>query len=580
MIVTAIRTVPQLTTGWILFFVLTGWWVAFVLTALGVRPERGGVAAQVCMAVSVVMIAVLGIANAWYWLIGKPEDPAQDDAGIAQSRPPQLWTVWVIQFLSLTLLGLVTLISPQRVAELLTNSRYDFITIDVVDDSVRVLGAWIIALALFSFFALGVARDWIWQGIGWIFCAVFTLLMIATVYNAFSGEYSLWGYVYGFQGIVFVPITVALLLGRDTWSTENIEKNRQEWNMLELVMALPMLWRPLLTGRRTIHRHGILTKGYLEVLPYPTSEPPQGEGVPDNDFLVPNEKLPVMVRFSNRTQADDAALDIRGCALFAMNGAGAPFDMLFATGAYAPAGTALNFAQTLRRPTRRMVLKNDVYREGLAGGMRRAPDSFGCLSYHNQLTLEWRTPSGDHYLVRFRLVPESEASLDPGLPGQSDLRSLWKQERYDSEDRAPDYLREHLQHSLTQGNSVSFLLEAQFHKPDEDDALEWYDATLEWGARASWQRVARLVLNDVCPDSERKAFAIDPRRLPTSLRVPQPSNIASVTDPRSLGTARFNIAGGIARLRWKRCGISAQQPDGAIEEACSDSDGQSSSASP
>lgn len=555
MVGTALRAAPNLTTGRVLWLVLGVWWTAIVYQASQTPHETGSTVAQLSMIVSTGLMAVFGLVNAHYWLIGPREDPPQDDGGIAQRRPPQLWTLWLLQFGIVMLVGLATLIFPDRAAELFIQDDFDHLTTDVVNDAVRLLGAWVIALALFSYFSLGVAQDWIWQSIGWIFCTVFAVLALGTVFNALSGEYSIWGYVYGFQGVVFIPLTLMLLLRRDPWSTENVENVRWHWSLADLPVAIPLLWSPLRHGRRALFRNGTAGRGRMCVLPIPDDAEPEAHPVPANAFFAPGRAFTVEARFANCTQEDDASLDIRGCALRLHSPDAGSLCLFFGTGAYAAASCLKDFRWLLPLSSlRRSVLKHKVFREGMAAGMRRAPSSYADLSFYHPIVLEWLTSDATHYLVRFRLVPASASDeFAQGLPDADDLRHLWEQQRCAGETRPVDYLRREFHDRLAGGNPVSFRLEAQFHWPQRGDSLEWYDASLEWDERTHpWRPLAELTLDQPLTAEESEGLRFDPGKLPPSLRIPMPGIETDIEDPRSLAAAQFRITGTLGRLRtWR-----------------------------
>ncbi|MDA0282292.1 MAG: hypothetical protein O3B86_02955 [Planctomycetota bacterium] len=577
-----LKKCPAKASGWTIWSLLTVWWTAVatdsflevvnfslgdprfwgqipsVLEALIVSFVDGR--ASFCLPISVATVAVLGIANAKYWLIGDNEDPPQDDAGIAQGRPPQLWTIWLLQFVILLGVGGLTLINPHQTAHLFTSADFDYLNTPIVDHSVRMLGVWMLALGLFSYFALGSARDWIWQGIAVIFCIVFVSFAVSAFFNLESSENSIWAYLYGFQGLLFVPLTIKQLYRENPWSTENIESDHADWQLTDLTIGLPMMLRPLLIGRRTLYRQGVGAGGVFRMRPLSESDfdDPQMKGVATNEFFSQSKEFPVQLRFSNRTQDDDASLDIRGCALRLSVGQNSPLDMLFATGSFAPIRSLKDAWHILPiwRWERR-VTDSKTLREGLVAGLRRAPRSFTCLTYYNQLVLEWRVPRGSHYLVRFRLVPTSDAVLDDaaiGLPDIEELKSLWNQERRPGEPRSSDYLRQRLYDRLTEGEPVSYRFEAQFHAPQREDSLEWYDASLEWDERSHpWHSLGELILDRLLTARESDGLRFDPRNCPSSLRPPQGSSLSDLDDPRSLATAQYRVNSLLGRLRlWRR----------------------------
>lgn len=579
---TLLKKCPAKASGWTILSLLTVWWITVVsdsfLEVVGLSladpafwREFPSVAQdlwtalregkqQFCLPISVATVAVLGVVNANYWLIGENEDPPQDDAGIAQGRPPQLWTIWLFQFLILLGVGGMTLISPHQTAHLFTSADFDYLNTPIVDHSVRMLGVWVLALALLSYFALGTARDWIWQGIAVIFCAVFVFFAVSAFFNLESQENSPWAYVYGFQGLLFVPLTIKQLYRQDPWSTENIESDHADWQLTDLTIGLPMMVRPLVSGQRTLFRRGVGAGGMLRMCPLSESDfdDPDLKGVIRNEFFGQDREFPVQLRFSNRTQDDDASLDIRGCAMRLSVGQESPLDMLFATGSFAPVRSLKDAWHILPigRFQRRIGLSKTL-REGLVAGLRRAPRSFTCLTYYNQLVLEWRVPDGSHYLVRFRLVPTSDEALndaDKGLTDIEDLKSLWNQTRRAGEPRSKDYLRQRLYDRLTEGDPVTYRLEAQFHAPKREDSLEWYDASLEWDERTHpWYLLGELVLNRMLTKSESDGLRFDPRNCPPSLRPPRGSSISDLDDPRSLASAQYRVNSILGRLRlWRR----------------------------
>lgn len=571
---TAVRAAPKVSTGRLLWLVLGTWWALIVFQASKTPYETNSPMARRSIVITTGLMALLGMVNAHYWLVGPREDPPQDDAGIAQRRPPQLWTLWLLQFAILLLVGFMTLVFPIRAAELFMSESFDYLTTDIVNDGVRHLGAWVIALALFSYFALGVAQDWVWQSIAWIFCSVFAILALSTLINTQSGEYSIWGYLYGFQGVVFIPVTLLLLLKRDPWSKENVERIRWHWGLADLAVAMPLLWNPLWHGQRAVFRAGVGARGRLRVFAdafHSDDATSDGatNGIPDHPFFQPGVEFPVEIRFANRSQDDDAALDIRGCAIRLSHGTESPLDLLFETGAFAPASCLIDFRKLLPGANvRRNVLRHQVFREGLAAGMRRAPDSFASLSFYHPTVLEWQTSDAGHYLVRFRLIPSPEANAAAeGLPDEEDLQHLWQQKRRSDETRDGDYLRKELRSRLRDGSPVIFHLQAQFHLPSASDSLDWYNPALEWDERAQkWCTLAELRIDQPLSESASVGLRFDPANLPPSLRVPKPDNEADVYDPRSLAAAQYRVSGPLGRLRAHRKGNSRELNSTAADE--------------
>ena len=556
------RGAPGKATSWIIWSILFVWWSVLAIDATQIYALLGTDGVHPELASSLVGVAILGMINATYWLIGECEDPPQDDGGIAQGRPPQLWTIWLFQFMFLAAIGAWALIRPDVVANVFTHDSIDHLNTAVVHHSVRMLGAWLLGFALFTYFSLGSMQDWLWQGIAWIFYAVFGLFFVsAAIKLGTTDTYSWWACLYGVLVLMFCILTKRQLRHDDPWSTENIENDNADWRFKDLSIGLPMLIEPLLFRRRTLYHYGVGAAGTLHLKPLSDLNKPELEGPACNPFFNRQVSFPAQVRFSNRLVADDAGLDIRGCGLRLSNGEESPLDLVFATGSFAPINSLRNAWRILPIcKFQRRVTNDKILREGLAAGLRRAPKSFTCLAYHNQLVLEWRIPNGQHYLCRFRLVPESDAVNDEtamGYPTIKDLKKLWCQDRLATESRSSDYLRQRLYDRLTDGaeKPVTFRLEVQFHTPLSSDSLEWYDASLEWDERDHpWHTIGQLVLERLLTAEENARLRFDPRNSPPSLKPPRGGAASAWTDPRSLAAAQYRISSLLGRLRVSRQG--------------------------
>ena len=563
-VVRVAKAATKMAAGYTLFFVISLWWMAIVMASIvGNDADATNPLARINLVLATAAVAICGITNAWYWLIGRNEDPPQDNGGIVQRRPPQLWTLWVVQFAVLFLTGFVALSIPDQIAELFIRDDFDHLSIEVVDDSVKSLGAWTISMALFSFFALSVGSDWVWQGISLVFCLVFGLLAASTVEIASTGTYSQWIYVYGFQGVVFIPVTLVLLRRRDPYANANVERSTAlDWCITDLLLLPLLIWRPFFRGERPYFRHGVGATGTLRVLDPPKDVTDPRFRLPASSYFVPGRQLPVEARFSNFSQEDDASLDFRGCALRIGAGFSDRLDLYFKTGefsAYSTLGDVFRFLKT--RELKTLVSEDLVLREGLAAGMRRAPSSYAELSYYHHFVLEWTTPDAEWYLARFRLSPVSASSAEgtedlarQGIPDQEDLLALWRQARRPNETREVDYLHRELRERLERQEKIVFRLEAQFHYPHPGDTVDWYDPSIEWETRQSpWLPIAEVTLDTATSAEECERRAFDPSRMPLFLSVPRPDRLTDINDPRALCSARFRLARFAGGVRaWRR----------------------------
>ena len=350
----------------------------------------------------------------------------------------------------------------------------------------------------------------------------------------------------------------------DYWATENVENAREDWSWADLLISIPLAFSPILRRRRPLYGDGVAAVGSCKIVDYPKRVDIDDDGVPINSYFKKDREFNVVLRFSNRTQSDDASLDIRGCA-FELSGAErhSKFVLLMATGSFAPASSLRNFGNLLPcRSMQRRMAKNRFFREGMAAGMRRAPASYCVLSYFHQTVLEWLTPDSYHVLVRFRLVPSDDSGADRGVPDEADLSELWKQERRTGESRSKTYLRSELLQRLKGDGTADFKLQAQFHSPKPGDSIDWYDASLEWNELTHpWYTIGEVELNGAINQHESEFLHFDPKRLPESLRLPKPFGLSSFDDPRTLAKAQYGIAGLLGWLRTRKADNQITLPE-------------------
>jgi hypothetical protein len=229
-------------------------------------------------------------------------------------------------------------------------------------------------------------------------------------------------FAYGCQGLIFVPATYRLLKNDDGSSTENVEDLREDLTVYEMLVSLPLM-RFAFDGRRTLYGKGVAARGTLTVLS--ATDDPKTPDIPPNHFFSPGRQFRVETRFSNCLHDDDAAMDIRGCALrLRAIGSDDTFDLLMATGSFSPVRCLKDVRKLSRRSLTKRIAHDRVLRSGMTAGMRRAPDSYTSLSYYNQIVLEWLLPGSEHRLVRLRLVPVNSAIDGQGFPDIEDLPAI------------------------------------------------------------------------------------------------------------------------------------------------------------
>ena len=577
------------------------WWATAFALLLGVElpwvvQGVGGVelpwAAKAVFAGAGAMIFL----NAYYWLDGESEDQPQDDAGIAEGRPPQLWSLWALQFLLLLVVGSACLLAPQSMLNILLENNYENgIYYDLAVVHVRQLGVWILAMSLFTFFAMGPLRDRNWRASAWLFTVIYVLFGVTALLNTTTHLYTFWIYLFALQGIIFVPATVVLLMRENPWFAVEVDKDEMGWTLGDLVVGLFMVLPAWLTKSRPEYRRGIVAAG--QVVPSTSAAKVL------STFIDPQKCGKVWARFSNRSHDDDAAMDIRGCALKIRTQDGGVLDLMLCTGSFSPTSSLAGFlyvlpisqamvfltlsitiapallfalmlsiAEVLPWPAlgwlvlivielvllimhilapSRVMRTNKIAREGMAAGLRRAPESYASLVYYSQVVYHLVASDEKLYLARFRLVPVvndgegfSVLATQNG-PCNDDLEHLWLQKRCDGEQRAPDYLRRELESRLA-SEPVRFCLQVQLHASRPEDASKWYDPSSEWSeVDHPWVALGTVELDQTISDSKGERMRWSVANGPRELGFPKAH---SAFDYRSLGAALMRIGAATATV--------------------------------
>ena len=222
------------------------------------------------------------------------------------------------------------------------------------------------------------------------------------------------------------------------------------------------------------------------------------------------------------------------------------------TGSFCPAFDLLRFAGFVaskfvpERGSEALVKKNLVAREGGVAGLRRAPESYSKLYYYRQIVGQWTDTKGVLHLVRYRCVPD-DLGPESGLPDEEDASHIWIRERRPGDARPTDYLRRELPERIEREKKVTMRLQAQFHRPDPDDSMEWYNASVDWDEDSHpWVDLGRAALDRALDDAQTEFLLFDPNNHPTTLGIPKATG---PFDYRSLGDSEIRVVRGLQRVR-------------------------------
>jgi hypothetical protein len=473
-------------------------------------------------------------------------------SGMADTRPPELWVVWVIQ--GLVFLAAASVVWRQSIYGYLIQGetpddpshiiRYGRL-LDSIDE---LTWPFFLAIALFSFLGMSASRQWSWRS----FCRIFAIL------------YGVWFLVFLFiwDGTVFetwvlllwVPILGAAVIHgvywfkTDIWFAEEVGEGPDGWIISDLVVGALLLLQTLLTRRRPHYTRGVAVRCRFESVSDETvpSEPAPMSSTSDGFFEKGASSSPqsfeVVVRFST-DGPDDAGLASRGAALQLVNWRRERFDLMLSTGAFMGAENLVEFtlvhlARRLGGNAQRWLMRRWLrLREAVVAELRRAPSCYTHLSYYSQTVRFWNTGSGDRQLVRYRLVPLTKEAIEPCLGIEKD-QERFSFRRAEGEWRPPDYLKQVLKRRI-ESKSLKMQLEAQFHDPENGTGVEWFNPSVDWSPLTHpWKRLGVVVLERALPDTEGEALCFNPAIVPAALGTPVSPH---VLDPRSIADAERRV---------------------------------------
>ncbi len=274
---------------------------------------------------------------------------------------------------------------------------------------------------------------------------------------------------------------------------------------------------------------------------HPVATTLSGRFTPIGDVTSPDllrSSHPVIVRFANGVQADDAHWDNRGASLRFLEReddlSSSLADFLLTTGETFTSGTASHFARWMRstRAQREQMVAESPRLGVAAWESFRAIDDYRDVHYHGTCTRLF----GEDRLARWRLraegCEEDGGFLEPdgALPPDRTARAR-------EDDRPEDFLHRCLRQAVAE-EPIRWVLEVQTMDLPEDPAARdrAVDATRKWSAHG-WQPVGILALGSVVDDGAVEALEWRPGHGPDELAYPlarSPEDPASLLQMRAL----------------------------------------------
>lgn len=270
------------------------------------------------------------------------------------------------------------------------------------------------------------------------------------------------------------------------------------------------------TAARPTHAIGVAARGRGTVV---------ASDRPPHPRLAPGRSFEVVLRHANLRFDDDAAVDIRGCAVRLLAEDAIVLDMPMNTGevsAFWDTRSFVAFVRASAKGTKEALVefleRNPDAWPGTIGGLCRAPESYARLPYHGQLAYRYRAEGGKEWLVRYRLIA-AEGGVAAGLEAD-DARAPWNHERKAGDERPRDYLRTEFRERVRRGDA-RYLLQAQFAEAGRA-RTEPHLAHAGRAWASPWHDLVRIELTSVLDEAETAALGFSLANNPEDLGLVAP----------------------------------------------------------
>jgi hypothetical protein len=537
------------------FVVFLSFWCATVVWNTHETPDAYGKGALGLLVVAGACV----LGNLPWTLRRLPDETGAIDRGHVASAPSWTWPAWLGTALAAFASGLVVFACAEPVLRIWAVPGPDSFALTLAWQQVRFVGAYLMSWGALAVGQARSDREDLWRPLAgllgvWPICAV-ALALIRWDPETYRWPAYASLAAFALFGVVAVAAWRAPAI---PWAAD-VSEPLFGWTWEDLVAGPMMALQTLTTKRRASHLVGVAARGTLTV----TDDPRR----PANAFFPVGAALPLVARFANLTEKDDAALDVRGGSISVTSTDGTErFDMVMNTGSAAPIRHVVQFAGFVASkflPTfgsELIVKSNRLAREGGIVGLRRAPSSFTRLYFSSQIVRWWMEPGGALHLARYRLAPE-DLGAESGLPGPDDVKHIWDRGRLPDAEGGPTYLRSELLDRVRHHAPVKLRLQVQLKPGHTDLEREWYDATVDWPEDDHpWMDVGVVALTDALSPEDCERLAFDPWNHPASFGVP-PSD--SIFDPRSLGDSEARVMSMLQSLRgwmYRRLGLPKVGP--------------------
>ena len=302
--------------------------------------------------------------------------------------------------------------------------------------------------------------------------------------------------------------------------------------------------RALFTGKRVTHFRGVGARGHIDIVAQPE--------FPEHEFFRAGRRFDCRLRHANASFADDALVQVRGCALkFTDADFDSPYDLVLNSGAtsafwsfwsfmdFAKARTWDQFTPSQWTGQKRWFRRLPYGFIGSVESLRSLPSSFADVTYYAKIAYPFQAKDGRRRYAKYRV-------LRPGLERESGLltpaeqRKAWYQSRERGDERPKAILAREFEQRLA--SPLEYQLQIQLWDwDDERDTAEVLNLCRYWDEGAHpWLDLATVTLDAAMPAKQTEVTRFWLGHQPASLGIAEPTHIR---DYRSLAWARVGVYG-------------------------------------
>ena len=317
---------------------------------------------------------------------------------------------------------------------------------------------------------------------------------------------------------------------------------------------------------RMSHNNGIVGRGKFIADPDPE--------IPPHKFFAKGKEYPCRIRHASATFYDDAMQCIRSCSIkLADSDWESPFDLECNTGQISLFWNVASFMKLAKMREQKWGVEYEHYykfypvgKEAAIDNLRRNPESFAHMVYHNQTPLLWNSDDGVKGYAKYRVIPY-EPVLESGIISGRDVLEPENQRIIPGETRTRNYLKEEYEDRVRYSGPVRYKLQVQIRPAEPDEDPEIFNSSVPWPEdEFPYRDLGVFEVNETLDWDESNMTTFSFANMPKGLGV---IPAYSIYDYNSLNYMRLkaDFAKRARRFAYKLKGMPQEIPDSDLRNS-------------